>query len=127
MPIESNYELLQALLRATKPTEVYTILSEIGDSDELELDELFGKEHYQWHCFGDRETNISAIGYGSKPGRSLIERVTNGIDAMLEKRMVQGGQPPSSPMEAAGKWFGQPASTNDSGHFWWEEVQIATG
>lgn len=123
MTISTNSELLEALLNATKSSELHAILQEIGDQPELTVDEPFGKRRFQWHFYGDSDSNISTINLGSKPGRSLTERITNAIDAVLEKRiaLTQGVPTPSSPMEGAKKWFGRPPTTADNGLFNWKD------
>jgi len=57
-----------------------------------------------------RENNKGAIEASSDPGRSLIERLTNGIDAVIEDEFIRHkGQPNcQSPREAAQAWFGVP-------------------
>ena len=84
MVINSVQELFQQLLKVTTPLEVKTILSEIGDVTDIGLDRPFGKLQLHWHPYGNKTSNYSTIGLASKPGRSLTERITNGIDAVLE-------------------------------------------
>jgi len=57
-----------------------------------------------------RENNRGTIEASSDPGRSLIERLTNGIDAVLEAEYVRHkGYPEcSSPKEASQTWLGIP-------------------
>lgn len=122
--ITSYQELLEALLASSKPTEAYDILQAIGDSSEVEAEQRFGELGYHWRYFGGTESNISTANLGSKPGRSLTERVTNAIDAVLEKRMARhAGPEPTSPMAAAMQWFGRPATTADNGLHAWKEYQ----
>lgn len=124
MTAYSNMELLKALLTATKPTEVHTILSAIGDRAELSPGHLFGTQGFRWEFYGGRDSNISSVNLASKPGRSITERVTNAIDAVLEKKMSQAaGVVPTSPMEAAKSWFGRPPTTPDNGLFKWKEYK----
>jgi hypothetical protein len=111
-------ELLTALLAATKPSEVESILTRAGDSSELTVHEKFGTASYQWEFYGGTDSNVSSIGLGSKAGRSLTERVTNAIDAVLEKKAnASTGSEPTSPMEAAQRWFGRPPSNAEEGLF----------
>lgn len=122
MNSDAHATLLQRLLETTRPSEVAAVLADIGDHPELATGEAFGGAGYKWQFFGDRESNISTINLASKPGRSLTERITNGIDGVLEKRMARhAGSAPTSPMNAAAQWFGRPPSTNDSGIFNWKE------
>ncbi len=91
MKITTHYDILQALIGTTRSSEVRDILQSIGDRPELSVDKPFGNGQYHWHFYGDRESNMSTINLASKPGRSLTERVTNAIDAILEARMSMGG------------------------------------
>jgi hypothetical protein len=61
-----------------------------------------------WRPVGDRENNLATINLGSDPAAGLIERITNAIDAVLEKEWVQRGEPTNirSPREASDIWFG---------------------
>lgn len=124
MTVSSQRSLFNGLLEATKPSEVKKILRGIGDSADVTVDEPFGDANLKWQFYGDESSNMSTINLGSHPGRSLIERITNAIDALLEKEMHQReGKPPSSPMEAAKKWFGRPPSTIQTGIHTWDNYQ----
>jgi len=114
----SHQELLEAFLAATKPSDIRSLLISIGDRADLSAGDTFGSKKYSWEFYGKIESNISSINLGSKPGRSLTERVTNAIDGVLERRMSKAaGLEPSSPMDAAKAWFGRPPTTADSGLF----------
>lgn len=114
-------ELLASLLGATKPSEVDEILKELGDGGSVKVGDPFGSLDLAWRFYGDNESNMSTINIGSDPARGLVERITNAIDAVLDREMAQrGGKEPSSPQEAAKKWFGRPPSTMDSGVFTWK-------
>lgn len=65
-----------------------------------------------WRPVGDRKNNSGTIQAGGDPARSLMERVTNGIDAVIEfAHHEHHGKPDCrSPREAAQAWFGIPAS-----------------
>ncbi len=69
---------------------------------------------YLWRPVGDNEANYGLINIGSDPGHALIERVTNAIDAVVERealRRIAKGRPgpvPPSPREAVDAWFGIP-------------------
>src|SRR5687768_12187592 len=104
--------LLKKLLACTFTDEMRKILQDLGDSDASTLDVPFGKHKLVWRAFGNTPSNISSVGLGTKPGRSLSERITNGIDAVLEGRVVAGVTPPTSPRQAAKQWFGRPFSTS---------------
>ena len=66
------------LLAATTVPEV--------DSAVRELVEEHGAV---WRPVGDRETNFGTIQISTDPANALIERVTNAIDALLEKGHLQ--------------------------------------
>lgn len=63
-----------------------------------------------WRPVGDRPNNRGTVEAAADPGRSIVERVTNGIDAVLEyEHDAHHGQPNCrSPREAASAWFGMP-------------------
>lgn len=127
MPITSMVDLLQAFLHVTKPSEVAAILDHIGDDVRVPVDTPFGDLGLQWHFFSDNPSNMSTINLGSKPGRSLTERVTNAIDAVLEREMYLQGDanhPPATPMEAAEAWFGRPPTSANSGLYQLSTRQI---
>jgi hypothetical protein len=65
---------------------------------------------FQWIPFGDRENNRGTIEVSADPGRSLVERLTNGIDAVLEdEHDKHNGIPPCrTPKEAATAWLNVP-------------------
>ena len=113
--------LFESLVAATKPQEIAELLSDLGDSNEIGLDEELGSSGLMWHPVGDDPGNISAINLATKPGRSLTERVTNAIDALLEYRAHSSSGPlPKNPRDAAKKWFGRPVSGPDQGLFNWD-------
>lgn len=121
MPIENAENLLRALLAGTTTSDIRKVLESIGDSSGVELDQPFGKFQFCWHAFGNRQSNISSIGLASKPGRSLTERITNAIDAVLEDRVPRGvATLPNSAREAAQQWFGRPVSSPTDGLFNWD-------
>jgi hypothetical protein len=63
----------------------------------------------KWRPVGDRPNNIGTIRIASDPALSMVERVTNAIDAMLELgRAANVGPDPSNPRDAAHRWFGIP-------------------
>jgi hypothetical protein len=123
MPITNAEGLLQALLGATTPEAVRNILEEVGDFANAELDEPFGPFQFCWHAYGDNQSNISSIGLATKPGRSLTERLTNAMDAILEGRAGPNIVPPNSPRDAARQWFGRPVSGPEDGLFNWDYAE----
>jgi hypothetical protein len=68
---------------------------------------------YTWRPVGDNEANYGLINIGSDPGHALIERVTNAIDAVIEREALRqqgkkAGTVPASPREAVERWFRVP-------------------
>lgn len=127
MGIDSVKQLLDALLQATTPQQVGDILAKLGDGPDVGVDQPFGPLGCRWHFFDDNPSNMSTINLGSKPGRSLTERVTNAIDAIFEREMLLQGNaahPPGSPLEAADMWFDRPWSTAGDGLFNMDQAQI---
>ncbi|MCR9096305.1 MAG: hypothetical protein NXI30_18925 [bacterium] len=118
MAIRTADELFSRLSKAREVSEVEVILKEIGDSGTVGLNETFGPLGCKWVPYGATDSNASTIGLGSKPGRSLTERITNAMDAVLElKHHESGSSSPSRPFEAAADWFGRPASGAREGLF----------
>ena len=113
----AKLRLLYALQGVRKGDDVRKILTGLGDSSDSALDTPFGPYGLCWQPFGANASNISTIGLGTKPGKSLSERITNAIDAILEQRAV--GVPrtalPVSPRLAAKDWFGRPMTGPDQG------------
>jgi hypothetical protein len=111
--------LLRRLLQVKSSNEMQKLLESLGDDEALGLEQRFGPHRLKWVPFGDNPSNISTIGLGTKPGKSLTERITNAIDALLEDRAAQesGRTLPESPRLAAQEWFGRPVSGPDAGLF----------
>lgn len=120
MAIRSVPELFNRLLPATTSKEMREILNDLGDYHDVGLDNPFGELKLMWHAYGENTSNYSTIGVASKPGRSLTERITNAIDAVLEDHSMKVANKPSSPQAAVNAWFGRPFSTSDSGLFSWD-------
>lgn len=93
--------LLQVLLEASVTDEVTTALRTF---------EAAHGSHLAWKPIGDKENNRGPIEISADPGRSLVERLTNGIDGVLEAEYVRHhGQPECrSPRQAAMAWVGIP-------------------
>jgi hypothetical protein len=117
--ITSLEELYDALIQTSSSAEVRRILESIGDEAAVAPDEPFGPLGLVWHPYGDTTSNISTIGLATKPGRSLGERLTNAMDALLEDRAVLGVPLPTSARQAAQDWFGRPVTGPDDGLFKW--------
>lgn len=67
-------------------------------------------ERVQWAPVGGKENNRGPIEVSADPGRSLVERLTNGIDAILEDEFERHRGTPDcrSPRQAAMVWLGIP-------------------
>jgi hypothetical protein len=93
-------ELLQALRVAGGVAEADTALGEFERTQET-----------KWVPFG-RENNRGTIEVSADPTRSCIERITNGVDGVLELEHERHGGLPDcrSPKEAAVAWLGVPDS-----------------
>ena len=96
-----NAELFKALVGATRVDDVEAAVAVFESSHPGVI----------WLSLG-RENNRGAVEAASDPGRSLIERLTNGFDAILEAEWVRHkGRPEcASPREAAEAWLGLPSS-----------------
>jgi hypothetical protein len=65
------------------------------------------KGQIKWAPFNDSTSNDGPMSLNAYPGRAFIERVTNEGDANLEaKALGHSGPLPTSPTQAAAKWFG---------------------
>jgi len=98
--------LFDALRKAEKTEEaraaLSTFLKELGSAEVP---------------FGGRANNRGAIEVAADPARSLIERVTNGYDALLELEHDRHKGLPEcrTPREAAEAWLGVPAKNGLAG------------
>jgi hypothetical protein len=114
MPVLDANSLLRTLLAATTSLEYRNILGQLGDKDDLSFDIPFGPHSLVWKTYGDDQSNISTINIATKPGRTIAERITNGIDALLEQRVAPNTASPASAREAAQTWFGRPIPITDA-------------
>lgn len=101
-------DLLDVLLTASHTREVTDALAEY---------EAANPNSYDYQPVGRRENNIGAIEVASDPARSMIERVTNMLDALLEREHeLHNGTPDCrTPREAARAWLGVPERRGLSG------------
>jgi hypothetical protein len=79
------------------------------------ITERLEREHdFRWRAVGDRENNYGSINMGSDPGVAFVERVTNAIDAVVEREAMRrlpkmkGKALPASPREASEMWLKVP-------------------
>jgi hypothetical protein len=66
---------------------------------------------FRWVPVGGINNNTGSINIGSDPADALNERITNAIDAILEREWRESHMhepQPGSPREAAERWFGVP-------------------
>lgn len=84
------------LLTAYKTDDVLQILDEIGD------------QNIRFEPVGGRRNNLATINIGSDPAAGVTERITNAIDAVLEKEWTYRNRPDDfrSPRRAVESWFG---------------------
>lgn len=96
------------------------LLAEIVNTRELSraqeiVRELEQKHDFAWRPVGDREANYGNIAMGSDPGHAFVERVTNAIDAVIEREAIRsakkggkGKRLPRVPRDAVEDWFRVP-------------------
>lgn len=97
-----NAELLKALLSAATLEDVRTSLDAFVEAHSEEV---------QWRPVGDRRNNSGTIQVAGDPARALLERVTNAMDAVIERAHIEHNGLPkcSSPREAVQAWFNVPS------------------
>lgn len=97
-----TYEFFNAIRAATSVSDIETAITQFEAQNSPSI---------QWVPFGSRENNRGTIEAAADPGRSLVERLTNGIDAILEEEYERHNGRPScrSPKEAATAWLNVPA------------------
>ena len=95
-------EFYLALQSASTLAEVETALSAFEKAHAGELG---------WTALGQRESNRGVVEVSVDPGRSLIERLTNGIDAILEAEHERHSGMPvcRTPREASAAWLSVPS------------------
>lgn len=88
-------EIFQELLNAHKPDEIRKVIQKIGISK------------IRWEDVGKRRNNLATINIGTDPAGGVTERITNAIDAVLEKEWKLNGEPSDfrSPRRACEEWF----------------------
>jgi hypothetical protein len=96
-------EFLQALISATS-------LAEATHATQVFVESNAGRT--SWAPVGGRPNNRGIIEVSADPGRSLVERLTNAVDAVLEaEHDIHNGLPIcNSPKEAALAWLNVPSS-----------------
>ena len=91
--------LLNQLLAASKAADVTDFLEEIQD-----------QRRTSWLPVGDIDNNFGIINMGKDPAGGLVERITNALDAVIERRWHELNQPAHirSPRSAVEEWWGIP-------------------
>lgn len=94
-------ELFRALIEADDIKSVEKFLKEFEDGHAEEV---------KWVAVGNRENNSGVINVATDPGRSLVERLTNAVDGILEREHEKHSGKPDcrTPREAANAWLGVP-------------------
>lgn len=89
-------KIFRELLVAYKPEQIREIFQEIG-ADKMRFEPV-----------GGRPNNIATINIGSDPAAGVTERITNAIDAVLEKEWLLRNQPIDirTPRKATEEWYG---------------------
>lgn len=97
----TNAQLLERLLSVKQVDPLASLLDEIAD--EL-------GDRLSWTALGGRENNRGTVEASGDPGRAIVERITNAVDAILEKQHSEHGGIPDcrTPREAALAWLGVP-------------------
>lgn len=72
--------IFKSLLTAHKPEQVREVIMKIG------------KINYRFEPVGNRKNNLATINIGTDPAAGVTERITNAIDAVLEKEWVEKNQ-----------------------------------
>src|SRR6516162_10224939 len=92
-------QFLNKALEATNIEQLETALASYVSASEASV---------AWVPIGRRPNKRGAIEVASDPGRSLIERMTNAHDAIIEmEHDLHDGKPVcKSPREAASAWLG---------------------
>jgi len=85
-------------------------LTKVSDLIEFQNTLSADGQRMSWRPVGDNDNNLATINMSSDPAGGVIERITNALDAVLEREWIQRGEPTnvSSPRAAVEDWFGIP-------------------
>jgi len=88
-------QIFKDLLKAYKAEEVRKVLVKIG------------KSKMRWENVGNRKNNLATINIGTDPASGVTERITNAIDAILEKEWKEQNEPTNikTPRKASELWY----------------------
>ncbi len=89
--------MFDQILDATQVQQVTDVITDLSDNYEV-----------AWKPVGGNENNLATINLGSDPAAGVVERITNAIDAVLDREWMERGQPGNilSPRQAVQEWFG---------------------
>lgn len=96
-------------LSANQVSKLFLMRSSQDAEAFLESLTSVSPDEWDWRPLGDRLANASNVELITEPGPPVVERITNGIDAMLELHYQLADCPepgPPSPRAAAEQWFG---------------------
>ena len=87
--------IINLIKKAYKAEEVRKVLIKIG------------KSKMRWEPVGKRKNNLATINIGTDPASGVVERITNAIDAILEKEWKEQGEPEGirTPRRASELWY----------------------
>lgn len=89
-------DIFLKLLAACKPDQIRDVIIAIGKTAKFRFEPV-----------GGRKNNLATINIGTDPAAGVTERITNAIDAVLEKEWVLQEKPENikSPRRAAELWY----------------------
>jgi hypothetical protein len=92
-------KLLTQLLASTKAVEVTDFLEVVQDERRV-----------AWLAVGDIDNNFGIINMGKDPAAGVVERITNALDAVIERRWEEMKRPAHfrSPRAAVQEWWDVP-------------------
>jgi hypothetical protein len=96
-----HLQLLDRIIKSNTTDQIEKVMNDI-------IDEYGDRIHYV--PIGNRENNSGTIELGTDPGKAIVERLTNAIDAVLELEYSKhrGSPPCDTPKAAAEAWLGVP-------------------
>lgn len=98
----NDKEILQKLLDMRTTNEIENFLKQFSTEEDGQ---------YKWIPVGGRMNNAGTIQLSKDPGPPIVERITNGIDAMLELSeadLLPDESRPITPREASQRWYSIP-------------------
>ena len=97
--MKKNHNPVIHLLEIRRPEDIIFFVEEIMSSGDK----------YRFEPVGGRRSNSNDIELANEPVAPLVERITNGIDAILERTEAEkrnSGPLPDSPRKAVEQWLG---------------------